>query len=427
MDRLDEDERQLTVEIAAAPYGHDWVLELQEPDETKLVPLGMTPLVLGSSRGADLVVDDRTVSGRHCEVCVVGDQVKVLDLGSRNGTFVGGARVREAWAGLGTVITFGESSVIFGALGEDDDRTAHNLPAPLSGLAGGSVAMRRIAAQVRRLANLSAPVLVSGETGTGKELVTRALHAEGRRKAGPFVAVNVAALPRELVESELFGHERGAFTGAVARRLGAFTDARTGTLFLDEIGELPLDAQPKLLRALDGYEVKRVGAGGSGDRSEARVVAATHKPLLEDVSAGRFRRDLFHRLEVFVVALPALRDRPGDIAPIARKLLSGMASEVGERTLSSGALARLVSHEWPGNVRELRNVLLRAADISTHERCIGESAISRAMRRPGAPRSMTLTPTMAEALLRQHAGNLTAAARAAGLPRTTFRKIIFGR
>src|SRR5262249_15882330 len=145
-----------------------------------------------------------------------------------------------------------------------------------------------------------APVLIAGETGVGKELVARALHVEGGRADGPFVAINVAALPRELVESELFGHERGAFTGAVAKRAGAFAEASGGTLFLDEIGELPTDAQPKLLRALDGYEVRRIGAPGSGQRSDARVVAATHVPLFEQVQLGRFRRDLYHRLEVFV-------------------------------------------------------------------------------------------------------------------------------
>ena len=155
---------------------------------------------------------------------------------------------------------------------------------------------------------------------------------QGPRAAEPFVAINVAALPRELVESELFGHERGAFTGAVTRRVGAFTEAEGGTLFLDEIGELPIDAQPKLLRALDGYEVRRVGAPGSGRRANARVVVATHVALQDNVARGAFRRDLFHRLEVFVVDVPPLRERPGDVLPIARMLLGA-----AWRTRSAGA------------------------------------------------------------------------------------------
>lgn len=287
------------------------------------------------------------------------------------------------------------------------------------------MAMCRVATQVRRLAKLSAPVLIAGETGVGKELIARALHAEGNRQGKPFVALNVAALPRELVESELFGHERGAFTGAVTRRVGAFTEAEGGTLFLDEIGELPMDAQPKLLRALDGYEVRRIGASGSGRRADARVVAATHVPLLDEVRSGRFRRDLFHRLEVFVIDLPPLRARRGDVLPIARTLLAQMAEEIGERELTPAAVAQLTSHDWPGNVRELRNVLLRAADLSKYGRWIDTSAVVRAVRRSRPPTmSLNITPENARDWLITHGGNVSAAARAAKIPRTTFRKLL---
>ena len=194
--------------------------------------------------------------------------------------------------------------------------------------------MRRLADQVRRLALHALPVLVAGESGVGKELIARAIHQQGPRRSYPFVAINVTALPRELVESELFGHERGSFTGAHARRLGAFAESEGGTLFLDEVGDLPIDAQPKLLRALDGYEVRRVGASGSGKRADVRVLAATHAPLEQRVAAGHFRRDLFHRLECFVVRVPPLRERPGDIAAIARELLRQIAPQVGKRTLT---------------------------------------------------------------------------------------------
>jgi two-component system nitrogen regulation response regulator GlnG len=285
--------------------------------------------------------------------------------------------------------------------------------------------MRRLAGQVRRLAKHSAPVLIAGETGTGKELIARSLHDEGPRHARPFVAVNVAALPRELIESELFGHERGAFTGAVSRRLGAFTEAGGGTLFLDEIGELPLEAQPKLLRALDGYEVRRVGAAGSGHRSGARVIAATHVPLEECVTKGRFRRDLFHRLEVFVVEVPPLRARRGDIPAIARAVLTELEREVGRRQPSPRAIARLSAHEWPGNVRELRNVLYRACDLAQTPILDGD-LVDRAMQAHAKPNraATSLTPTIAKALFREHGGNLSAAARAVSCPRTTFRKLL---
>ena len=168
-------------------------------------------------------------------------------------------------------------------------------------------------------------------------------------------------MPRELVESEFFGHEKGSFTGAVARRRGAFEEAEGGTLFLDEIGDLPLDAQPKLLRALDGYGIRSVGASGAATPRDVRVVAATHAPLRERVRDGSFRRDLYHRLEVFTVALPPLRERRSDVGPIARALLRSMEADVGDKDLSSAALARLASENWPGNVRELRNVLERAS------------------------------------------------------------------
>jgi two-component system nitrogen regulation response regulator GlnG len=286
--------------------------------------------------------------------------------------------------------------------------------------------MRRVAAQVRRFSRYSQPVFISGETGTGKELVARALHDEGPRAGKPFIPINVAALPRELVESELFGHERGSFTGAVNRRAGAFTEAEGGTLFLDEIGELPLDAQPKLLRALDGYEVRRVGANGGGKRANVRVIAASHVALEERVDAGRFRGDLYHRLAVYVIEVPPLRERRGDIAAIAHRVLAEARDEIGEKSVSSSALARLAAHEWPGNVRELRNVLVRAADIAGDARVIDAAQVERAIRSRSEPPKALLTPPLAKSLLNQHQNNLSAAARAAGYPRTTFRKLLNG-
>jgi DNA-binding NtrC family response regulator len=410
----------VTLEIALLPRASGWALDVQDERGGRRVPLAGARLVVGSSSKADVVLRDPTVSAKHCGLSVLGSGVTIEDLGSLNGTFVGNARVKEAWGAAGTVVTLGRSSVTIHASIPAVEEV--KLDEPLDDVAGASIPMRALAAQVRRLAQHGAPVLIAGETGTGKELVARALHAEGPRRERPFVAINVAALPRELVESELFGHERGAFTGAVARRAGAFEEADGGSIFLDEIGELPLDAQPKLLRALDGYEVRRVGGSGSGRRANVRVIAATHVPLEERVTHGQFRRDLFHRLEVFVVHVPPLRLRRGDVGPIARELLAKLAPELGRRELTSAALARLTSHDWPGNVRELRNVLYRAADaagrpvIDAHD--LEQALVPRRIDLPSE-----LTPDLAKAILDAHNGNWSAAARAAGYARTTFRKI----
>jgi DNA-binding NtrC family response regulator len=415
-----EDKKSETVEISTTPRTRSWAVEVQDDEGVRRVPIAGTPLVFGSSLIADVFVHDPTVSKKHCEIAIVGSRVAVRDLGSRNGTYVGGARVKEAWGTEGTTVAVGQTTLVCVGLDEEDD---DELADPLPGVAGSSKAMRRIAAQVRRLAALSSPVLVAGETGVGKELVARALHTQGVRASEPFVAMNVAALPRELVESELFGHERGAFTGAVTRRVGAFTEAEGGTLFLDEIGELPIDAQPKLLRALDGYEVRRVGAAGSGRKANARVVVATHVALQDHVARGTFRRDLFHRLEVFIVDVPPLRERPGDIMPIARMLLGQMENEIGKRELTPAAIAQLAAYDWPGNVRELRNVLCRAADVARGARWLDAAAVDRALRKPRRP-VVELTPEIARACLDRHGGNISAAARSAGVARTSFRKAL---
>jgi DNA-binding NtrC family response regulator len=412
----------ITLEVAPAANGALWFVEVQDEQGARRVPLSDARLIAGTAPCADVVVCDATVSGQHCALSLLGDGVGIEDLGSTNGTFVGTARVREAWGQAGTVVTIGRSTLVIVAV--DAPESNESPGEPLPGVAGASIAMRRLAGQVRRLARHALPVLVVGESGTGKELIARALHAEGPRRTRPFVAINVTALPRELVESELFGHERGAFTGAHARREGAFAEADGGTLFLDEIGDLPLEAQPKLLRALDGYEVRRVGAVGGGQRADVRVVAATHARLEQRVNSGDFRRDLFHRLECLVVNVPALRDRRGDIGAIARQLLQQLAAEVGPRVLTPAAIARLTAHDWPGNVRELRNVLCRAADGTATGSRMEAADIDRAMRREPTVLAKCVTRARAHELFRQNAGNLSAAARAAGLPRTSFRKLL---
>ena len=416
-----------TLEIALYERAHGWAVDVQDDEGGRRVPLSGGRIVVGSSSRADVVVRDPTVSSQHCALTPVaggagGGGVLIEDLGSKNGTFVGSARVREARGLVGSTVVVGHTSLVLGA--QLADELEDELGEPLKGVAGASSAMRRLAARVRRFAQHALPVLVTGESGTGKELVSRALHVEGPRAAAPFVAINVAALPRELVESELFGHERGAFTGAVSRRMGAFTEAEGGTLFLDEIGDLPSDAQPKLLRALDGYEVRRVGTSGGGKRPNVRIVAATNVTLAERVRSEAFRLDLFHRLNVFVVAIPPLRARRGDIGPIARDILVHSSRDFGRREMTSRALARLVAHEWPGNVRELRSVLYRSLDFTRGVRPIDAIDVERAIQGEEGVPPMTPTPAQAEALFLEHERNLSAAARAAGMPRTSFRKLL---
>jgi two-component system nitrogen regulation response regulator GlnG len=229
---------------------------------------------------------------------------------------------------------------------------------------GEDPALRAALARAALVAPTATPVLVTGESGTGKELVARALHELGPHPGGPFVAVNCGALPRELAESELFGHERGAFTGAAMRRVGWFEEASGGTLVLDEIGELPLDLQPKLLRVLETGRLRRVG--GAGEVAvRVRVVAMTLRDLQGDISRRSFREDLYYRLAGFCVRLPPLRERRSDIPLLAAHFLREIASEVGDRQLDASAMAALITAMFPGNVRELRNTIRRAAILSS--------------------------------------------------------------
>ncbi|RYE82075.1 MAG: sigma-54-dependent Fis family transcriptional regulator, partial [Myxococcales bacterium] len=313
----------------------------------------------------------------------------------------------------GTVI-----AVVPGRCDEDDD--ASDEP-PLDGVIGQSLPMRRLARAVRKLAALRAPVLIRGETGTGKELVARALHQLGPRGRGPFVPINMGSISPDLADGELFGHERGAFTGAVASRLGAFESARGGTLFLDEVAELPPLAQSKLLRALENGEVRPLGTS-QPRQVDVRVVAASWASLEELMPQGAFREDLFHRLAVLTVQVPPLRARPIDIALLARHFLASQASEVGSKTLTGGAISRLSAHPWPGNVRELKNVLLRAA-VTAVEPSITSEHIDQAL----APFQSAPQPSLdqrrreAQRALDQHRGNRSGAARSLGVARSTFR------
>lgn len=241
-------------------------------------------------------------------------------------------------------------------------------PNVFEGMVGSSPKMREVFARIERVAATGAPVLIVGESGTGKELVARALHNRSKRANGPFVPIHTGAIPKELVASELFGHEKGAFTGALAASEGKFEAAATGTVFLDEVGTMDLSTQISLLRVLETYRFTRVGANKERD-ADVRIVAATNRDLLDLVEANQFREDLYYRLNVFTIALPTLRERPDDVVPIAERFLRAYAKRYGTpaRSFSEMAIERLLTHSWPGNVRELRNVMEQTAVFARRE------------------------------------------------------------
>jgi DNA-binding NtrC family response regulator len=381
------------------------------------------PFNVGCADDNDLVLDDPYVSTYHARLYEQDGRWFLVDLESTNGTDVNGLRVREAELPVPATLTLGRAKLAFGV----EATPAAGSPAPdrFHGMIASSAPMREVFRVIGRLAPAAEPVLIVGESGCGKELVARALHDASPRAAGPFLALNCGALSASLIEGELFGHTRGAFTGASADRAGAFEATDGGTLFLDEIGELPLDLQPKLLRVLEAQAVRRVG-GTREVPVRTRVVAATHRNLEELVREGRFREDLFHRLFVLSVRIPPLRERPEDVLALARHFLSTQSPR--PMTLTAEAAARLRAHPWPGNARELRNVLVRAVllgegtvidagDLAFAHGVFGQPALDarRALRRHDEEERQRLV-----AVLEQANGNRAEAARLAGVSKSTF-------
>ncbi len=394
--------------------GGELVLVLGCGREARKLRVGERPLHIGRATDNDLVLADRAASLRHCRLEPVGAGLLLRDLGSSNGTFVNGVRVERAVVAAGVEIRIGRTELR--ALERDAQGRV------LGGeLLAESAAMLALLAEARRAATLPWPALVLGESGSGKEGVARLLHSAGPRRGRPLVTLNAGGVPRELVESELFGHERGAFTGATSARRGAFEQADGGTLFLDEIGELPLALQARLLRVLESGEVRRVGA--EGVRSvDVRVVCATHRDLRAMVSAGEFRQDLYFRIARLVLEVPPLRARPEDLPLLAECFLRELGPQLGPRELGPEALARLSAYAWPGNVRELRNVLSGAA-MASSACAIGPLEIEQALQRLGGV-AAERTRVGADGLrhvVQRHGGNLTAAARALGMARSTLR------
>jgi DNA-binding NtrC family response regulator len=328
------------------------------------VSLDHTTFTVGKGDDCGLVLADPTVSRNHFAIEQTGGAFIIRDRGSMNGTWIEDLRIREAWLRPGTVIRAGEVQLRFDPVFKPIDIA----PSPVDrfgSLVGASVRMRQIFALLERIAKTEATVVIFGETGTGKSAVAQAIHDASPRRSGPFVTVDCGAIAENLIESELFGHEKGAFTGATGMRKGALERAQGGTLFIDELVDLRMDLQPRLLRVLEEREVRRVG-GNEAIKLDVRVVAASRFDLWREVEAKRFREDLYFRLAVFTLPLPSLRERAEDIPLLARAIARGLPQgEALLRRFTDGVMNNLKRHPFPGNVRELRNVLERAATLDT--------------------------------------------------------------
>ncbi|WP_224369196.1 sigma 54-interacting transcriptional regulator [Hyalangium versicolor] len=330
------------------------------PDVGRSVSLEVGEYRIGSAASCEIALSDKTVSRQHLRLEVREDGVRAVDAGSRNGSYCEQMRFSELEVRVGAVLQVGTTEF---KLVPEDSRERVVPPSTresFGALVGDSRPMRELFTLLERLAAGDADVLVQGETGTGKELCAEAIHQQSPRRQGPFVIVDLAGVAPSLIESELFGHVKGAFTGAQADRAGAFERATGGTVFLDEVGELPLEIQPRLLRVLERRQVKRVGAN-EYRTVDVRIVAATHVDLEGAVKAGKFRRDLFHRLAVLRVTLPSLRERPDDIPLLVDTVLRRMKKQPG--ALSDQTRALLAQYPWPGNVRELRNVVEQVVNL----------------------------------------------------------------
>ncbi|HSQ65168.1 MAG TPA: sigma 54-interacting transcriptional regulator [Polyangiaceae bacterium] len=413
-----------------------FVLEVVEGAERGLTLLldGARPsrALVGQSESCELKLTDPRVSRRHAALEVIGERLRVSDLGSTDGTYVNGLPVGEAFLNGGETLRFGSALV---RVARGSRGGAPELPAAVAfgRVVGASAEMRRLYPLCERLAASNVPVIIEGETGTGKEVLAESLHERGPLSQAPFVVFDCTAVPPNLVESELFGHERGAFTGAVGSRKGVFEQADGGTLLIDEIGDLDLSLQPKLLRAIERLEIRRVG-GTRPIRVQVRVLAATRRDLDHAVQTGLFRDDLFHRLAVARIELPPLRARQGDVRPLALHFCRELGGDV--HALGDELLRRWEDHDWPGNVRELRNAVSRhlaLGELASHgafaKHGRSEDLIERVL-------SMDLPLSQArervveeferryvERMLAKSEGVVSHAARASGVARRHFQRV----
>jgi two-component system response regulator GlrR len=412
-----------------------WLVVLSGADAGATHASSGDRVILGTHESAGFVLHDEAVSRFHCELCLVDGRPVLRDLGSKNGTLLDGVAVGVAYPRAGSVLTLGRTEIRF-ELQRDPVRLPLSTRDRFGRMVGTGVAMRRAFALLERAAASDATVLLEGETGTGKEVAAESIHLEGARRDGPFVVVDCAAIPQNLLESELFGHEKGAFTGASGAREGAFEAASGGTIFLDEIGELGLDLQPRLLRALERRHVKRVG-GNAYVPVDVRVVAATNRNLRQEVNERRFRSDLYYRLAVVEVRLPSLRERREDLPALVEHILAGLgaAGDDAAALRRPEFVAELARHEWQGNVRELRNYLERCLTLREEIPLVagapgeeGGAALpdtSQPLRTARERWTRVLEKRYVEAVLARSGGNVAAAAREAGVDRMYFYRLLW--
>ena len=424
---------------AATSYRRFKVEVVDGEDEGTSITADDRRCSVGTQEGNDLVLTDPTVSRFHCEIAVDSDggRFRVDDLGSKNGIRVGGIHLLSGSIASGHEITVGRTRIKISSTNVEVALEA-GTSASFGELIGESAAMRDVFTKLERAAASDATVLIEGETGTGKEGAAVGLHSQSVRAAGPFVVLDCGALPANLVESELFGHEAGSFTGARGRQIGAFEEANNGTLFLDEIGELGIDLQPKLLRALESRSISRIGSREQIP-CDVRVVAATNRDLRAEVNNGAFRADLYYRLAVVRLRLPALRERPGDFGLLAQHLLTKLGADSEQRSAltSDEFVAQLARAPWLGNVRELRNHLehcLVMRELTPPESGAGAQALAE-----GSDEEFDLGTSYDEArrrsiesferryigaLLESHGGKVAVAAKEAGINRAYLYRLI---
>ncbi|MDF1564724.1 MAG: sigma 54-interacting transcriptional regulator [Deltaproteobacteria bacterium] len=426
-------------------------------DKGRSVEVGERAVAVGSDPECALVLSDPAVSRQHLSVRREGNEAVLEDLGSTNGTFYGEARITEIRVGFGAELRVGRTRLRF-VPAEEQVSIQPSAEAAFGRLLGQDRKMREIFTLLGDVAPTEATVIIEGETGTGKELVAHAIHAHSDRRDGPLEVFDCSSIPEDLIESALFGHVKGSFTGATQTRAGVFERASGGTVFLDEIGELDLSLQPKLLRVLEARQVQKVG-GDAYVPVDVRVVAATNRSLRAEVKKGAFREDLYYRLAVVKIVVPPLRSRLDDLDLLARSFLEklGADEEKVALLLSEANLKVLRTHRWPGNVRELRNLIERAfhlargpeVDISrflhdlgdgeldtdpgldtTSARGLGAAAAVGEGGKPAAFKEAKQEMVDAfereylEDVLRRNRGNISGAAREAGIDRKHFKELL---
>ena len=388
--------------------------------------------LVGTSETCSLRLSNPDVSRRHAALEMVDHRLRVTDLKSTNGTFVNGVAIGEAFLVGGERLRFGSVTVQVSSASARASTPPISAATSFGRVVGASSEMRRLYPLCKRIAASTVAVIIEGETGTGKEMLAESIHQQSARARAPYVVFDCTAIPPSLVESELFGHERGAFTGAVNARCGVFEQAHGGTLLIDEIGDLALSLQPKLLRALERSEVRRVG-GNRNIRVDVRVIAATRVNLDQQVQAGLFRDDLFHRLAVARIELPPLRDREGDVRILAQHLCRGLGGDPNQ--LDPEILLRWEQYSWPGNVRELRNAVARYLALGELASHVGATHVKRGdviedVLRMDLPLSQARDQVVAdferryvERMLEKSHGVVSKAAKAAGIARRHFQRV----